>query len=305
MTTTSTPATCKTVTLKLHPVTGRIGAIVDGVNLARPLDDATLRALRDAIVLHKVIFLRGQHDFDDASMEAFTRRLGEPIGHPSGQRVSGSESLLDLEAEAGHTAANWHTDMTFMAAYPEMTVLRALVLPPVGGDTLWSNCASACLDLPDALRGFVDGLRVVHSNDLAFQDLFDERRAERLGRYRARQMRMRQTLRAEHPLVRVHEESGERVLVLGETFASTIVGFSRRQSQQILDLVQEFVTRPENCVRWHWQIGDVAIWDNRATQHRSVGDFGEAPRHLRRSTVHGSIPVGIDGRPSRTLEAAA
>ena len=104
----------------------------------------------------------------------------------------------------------------------------------------------------------------------------------------------------EHPVVRIHPETGERVLLAG-IFVKRLVGFTAKQSQAVLALLQEYIIRPENCVRWRWEPGDVAMWDNRATQHRSVADFGDQPRHLRRATIHGCVPIGVDGTASRAI----
>ncbi|MCB2060554.1 MAG: TauD/TfdA family dioxygenase [Novosphingobium sp.] len=281
-------------------VSGRIGAEIRNIQLSGDLDDATIAAIRKALLAHKVIFFRGHETLDDAGMEAFTERLGNPIPHPNAGAAEGSRYLLDLDADSGYAASIWHTDMTFMPAYPEITVLRPVELPSAGGDTLWANCVTAYADLPAELKTLADSLRAIHSNDHDFADLFEEAKLSRLGRFfnTARQ----NVFVSEHPVVRVHEETGERALVLGNTFVARFAGYDARQSLKILELFQEFITRPENTVRWRWQLGDVAIWDNRATQHRSVADFGDEQRQLRRSTVHGITPTGVDGRPSRAIK---
>jgi taurine dioxygenase len=278
---------------------GRIGAVIEGVRMAGDLDEPVMDAIRAALLAHKVVVFRGQHHLDDAAMEAFVERMGDPIAHPNAADPQGSRYLLNLEESAGYGASVWHTDMTFLPAYPAASVLRAVALPDAGGDTMWANTASAYAELPEPLRAMVDRLWALHSNDTDFDaDFWGEARRHVEVYAMEKPSRLFET---EHPVVQVHPESGERALVLGK-FVKRFVGFDTHQSHQIMSLLQEYITRPENCVRWHWQLGDVAMWDNRATQHRSVADFGEQPRHLRRATIHGTIARGIDGRESRVVK---
>jgi taurine dioxygenase len=283
----------------VRPVAGRIGAVIEGVRIAGDLADATIAAVRAALLEYKVVFFRGQDNLDDAAMEGFAERMGEPIAHPNVADPKGSRYLLDLEVSAGYAASIWHTDMTFLPAYPAASILRAVKLPTTGGDTMWANCVTAYADLPEPLKAMADRLWALHSNDTDFDGDFAGEVWERVQVYLSRPPT--KVFHTEHPVVRVHPETGERALVTG-TFVKRLAGFDTRQSQQILTLLQEFITRPENCVRWQWQLGDVAMWDNRATQHRSVADFGDQPRHLRRATIHGTIPRGIDGRESRVVK---
>lgn len=289
------------VALEIRRVAGRIGAEISGVALSGDLDEAMVKAIRQALLAHKVVFFRGQHQLDDAGMEAFTERLGSPIPHPNAGVAEGSRYLLDLDADAGVAASIWHTDMTFMPAYPEITVIRPIELPSAGGDTMWANCVTAYRDLPPELKALADSLRAIHSNEVSFDALFEEAKLSRLGKYFG-DVTYRNPFISEHPVVRVHEETGERALLLGNTFVTRFAGYDAPQSLRLLEIFQEYITRPENTVRWRWQLGDVAIWDNRATQHRSVADYGGEPRQLRRSTVHGVVPVGTDGRPSRAIK---
>lgn len=285
--------------LDIVPVAGRIGAEIRGVALGGDIDEPTLAAIRDALNRHKVIFFRGQHALDDAGHEAFAAKLGEPVAHPTVPVAKGSRYLLDLESREGQAASSWHTDVTFVPAYPKASVLRALVTPEAGGDTLWANAVTAYETLPEPLRALADGLRAVHSNlyDYAKVGLDDD--SEQARHYR--EVFTSTVYETEHPVVRVHPETGERALLLGH-FISKFVGIKQADSQRLFNTLQEHATSLENTVRWRWQPGDVAVWDNRATQHRAIADFGGQPRHLRRATVAGDVPVGIDGRPSRAIK---
>jgi len=294
----STNATGQTLTVR--PVAGRIGGVIEGVRISGDLDDATIAAIRAALLAHKVVFFRDQHHLDDDAMEGFAGRMGDPIAHPNVADTKGSRYLLDLEVSAGYAASIWHTDMTFLPAYPAASILRAVELPETGGDTMWANCVTAYADLPEPLKALADRLWALHSNETDFDGDFAGEVWKRVKVYLSRPPT--KVFNTEHPVVRVHPETGERALLTG-TFVKRLIGFDTRQSQQILALLQEFISRPENCVRWQWRLGDVAMWDNRATQHRSVADFGDQPRHLRRATIHGTIARGIDGSESRVVKS--
>jgi taurine dioxygenase len=287
--------------LDIMPVAGRIGAEIRGVSLARDIDPGSVRAIRAALVRHKVIFFRGQTELDDAGQERFAEALGEPVKHPTVPTVEGSRFLLELNERAGYGASSWHTDVTFVPDYPLASILRALVVPQAGGDTMWANTVAAYQDLPDALKRLAESLRAVHSN------LFDYSPVPFPGDGAEADFRnvfASTVFEAEHPVVRIHPESGEKSLLLGH-FLTRFVGFSVADSRRLYELFQEHVTKPENTVRWRWQVGDVAIWDNRATQHRAVADFGTQARNLHRATVAGDVPVGPDGRRSRSLPLAS
>ena len=239
--------------LDVHPVAGRIGAEISGLRLSRQLSPQTVAAIRDVLLRYKVIFFRDQGHLDDALHEALARSFGDLVAHPTIPPLAGTGVILELDASrGGGRASYWHIDVTFAAAYPQASVLRAVVVPSHGGDTIWANTVAA---------------------------------------YRVYE--------TEHPIVRVHPETGERALVLGG-FLQKLVGYSQTDSAHLIALLQAHVTRPENTVRWRWLAGDVAIWDNRATQHYAIDDCGNEPRIVRRVTVAGDVPIAVDGRRSVT-----
>ncbi|MBF8755282.1 TauD/TfdA dioxygenase family protein [Pseudomonas guariconensis] len=288
----------QTSTLDIHPIAGRIGAEIRGVTLSADLDAATIDAIQAALVQHKVIFFRNQTQLDDQSQEAFAKRLGEPIAHPTVPVVDGTNYLLQLDGAEGQRANSWHTDVTFVDAYPKASILRSVVAPAFGGDTVWANTAAAYLSLPEPLRELADKLWAVHSNEYDYAGTKPDVDPTKLERYR--QVFTSTVYETEHPVVRVHPISGERALQLGH-FVKRIKGYSQADSAHLFNLLQGHVTRLENTVRWRWQAGDVAIWDNRATQHYAVDDYGTQPRIVRRVTLGGEVPVGVDGQQSRTL----
>ncbi|SDE23303.1 TauD/TfdA dioxygenase family protein [Paraburkholderia lycopersici] len=280
--------------LDLHQVAGRIGARIDGVRLHADLDSATFDAISAALLRHKVLFFRGQQHLDDTAQEAFARRFGETVAHPTVPSVEGG-SLLELDSLHGARANSWHTDVTFVDAYPKVSILRAVVIPPFGGDTVWANTAAAYAQLPEPLRALADTLWALHTNAYDYASTHANADSAQLKRYR--EVFTSKRYETEHPVVRVHPETGERTLVLGH-FVQRLKGLSAFDSAHLLQVFHEHVTRLENTVRWSWQAGDVAIWDNRATQHYAINDYGDARRIVRRATVRGEVPVSIDGRQS-------
>lgn len=285
------------VQLDIHPVAGRIGAEVRGINLSAHLDAATVAAIQAALVEHKVLFFRAQHQLDDQAQEAFAKLLGEPIAHPTVPVREGTHYLLELDGAQGQRANSWHTDVTFVDAYPKASILRSVVAAKAGGDTVWANTEAAYQDLSPELRELADKLWAVHSNEYDYAGVRPNVELAKLEEYR--KVFASTVYETEHPLVRVHPVSGKRSLLLGH-FVKRIKGLSRDDSQRLFDIFQGHVTRLENTVRWRWSEGDVAIWDNRATQHYAVDDYGQQDRIVRRVTLAGDVPVSIDGRRSQT-----
>ncbi|MER7762831.1 TauD/TfdA family dioxygenase [Streptomyces sp. NPDC097619] len=277
---------------------GRIGALIENVNLGPDLDEDTVTAIRGALLRHKVVFFRGQHHLDEDAHEGFARLLGTPVAHPTVPSADGRYSL-GIDSAHGARANQWHTDVTFVPAYPAFSILRAVTLPPYGGDTLWANTAAAYRDLPAPLQELAANLRAVHSNAYDYAALRPDAVPELLAQYR--EVFTSTEFLTEHPVVRVHPETDEPALLLGN-FVQRIAGLTGRDSRALVDLFQSHVERPENTVRWQWQAGDVAIWDNRATQHYGVDDSDDHERVLRRVTVDGDVPVGPDGRPSVLIQ---
>jgi alpha-ketoglutarate-dependent taurine dioxygenase len=278
------------------PVTPRIGAEVRNLQLSGDLPQATITALNALLLRHKVLFFRDQGHLDDAGQEAFAKRLGDLAPHPTQAIVSGSASILELDSSRGGGRADrWHTDVTFVEAYPKASVLRGVRIPEVGGDTVWANTATAYSDLPEPLRLLAENLRAIHSN--AYDYAAQRPKATDADQKHHAEVFASSVFETEHPVVRIHPETGEKVLLLG-SFVQRIAGLPQADSHKLVDIFQSYVTAPENTVRWRWQTGDVVIWDNRATQHVAVNDYGEAHRVVRRVTLAGDIPVGPDGRAS-------
>ncbi|MCP1838500.1 alpha-ketoglutarate-dependent taurine dioxygenase [Bradyrhizobium sp. USDA 4524] len=275
----------------------RIGAEVRNIRLSGDLPDRTIAAINSLLLERKVIFFRNQSHLDDAEQECFARRLGNLVRHPTMPVIEGTASVLEFDSARGaHRADMWHTDTTYVDAYPKIMVLRGVVIPSSGGDTVWSNTATAYLDLPVPLQRLADELWAVHSNDYDYFEMLRPSEADK--RYRD-EVYTTKVYETEHPVVRVHPETGERTLVLGY-LVRRFVDIPRYDAQKLIDVFQSHIIAPENTVRWNWKEGDVAIWDNRATQHYAANDYGDQHRVVRRAAINGDVPVSVDGRYSTT-----
>jgi alkyl sulfatase len=281
--------------ISVTKVGGAIGAVVGGIRAGGGLHSDTVAELRAALLQHKVVFLRDQQGVSDDDQLAFAGLLGE-VTRPHPTVTGDGVAVLPIDSEQGK-ANSWHTDVTFVDRVPAISVLRAITLPSYGGTTVWANTAQAYRRLHPALQALAGGLRAVHSN---LYDYAAER--PQIGGVDVKQEAYRQEFRhlefeTEHPVVRIHPETGEPTLLLGH-FVRSFSGLSTADFHDLFGLLQRHITRLENTVRWSWRDGDIAIWDNRATQHYAVADYDDQPRLLHRITVAGDIPVGIGGDTS-------
>ncbi len=281
----------------------RIGARVDGVRLGGGLDPAAVEKIRRALLTHKVVFFRHQHHLDDEQQLAFARLLGTPIGHPAASVLAAKNAPMITPIDSEYGKANrWHTDVTFAANYPAASILRAVRLPSYGGSTLWASTAAAYEQLPEPLKSLVENLWALHTN--RYDYVAPESEASLTDAQRVfRQAFEKRDFRTEHPVVRVHPETGERTLLAGN-FVRGFVGLDSHESSVLLDLLQRRITLPENTIRWAWAPGDVAMWDNRATQHRAIDDYDNQPRLMHRVTLMGDVPVNVHGERSRVVSGA-
>jgi taurine dioxygenase len=269
--------------IEIRKVTARIGAHVSGVDISRPLDEETATALRDALNVHKALVF-SDVNLDDEGQQAFARHFGElTTAHPTVPAVDGAPNVLPVDSEGGRAANNWHTDVTFVLNPPQASTLRSLTIPPYGGETLIANSAAAYRNLPEPLRRLADGLWAEHTNDYDYavpEEALDEEQAARRAQFTSIKFR------TAHPVVRVHPLTGERGLFIGG-FAQRIVGLSVGESRKVLDLLQAYVTRPENLLRHRWSENQLVLFDNRITQHYAVDNYDKQPRRLHRVTAAG------------------
>jgi alpha-ketoglutarate-dependent taurine dioxygenase len=280
------------------PLTGTFGAEVSGVDLRKGLGPGELGAL---LCEHRALVFRDQQ-VSRADQVALARTLGEPTpAHPVVPGDPEHPEILDLDGAKGGRNARWHTDVTFVATPPACSVLVADELPAFGGDTLWADTRSAYERLAPGLRRLVDDLDAVHRiAPLAywgepFDTALSRDDAEALYRQAA------DVPPVLHPVVRVHPVTGRPSLFVNPGFTTHIAGWSRHESDGLLRLLHEHMVQPELTLRHRWRNGDVLMWDNRATMHYAVDDYGTTPRRMRRVTVRGDAPVGVDGRRSHVV----
>lgn len=287
--------------IEIHKVTAHIGARVEGVDITRPLDQETSTALREALNAHKALVFDAR-GLDDAGQQAFVRHFGDiTTAHPTVSAVDGAPNVLPVDSEGGRAANHWHTDVTFVLNPPQATSLRSITVPPYGGETLIASSAAAYRNLPESLRGLADTLWAEHTNDYDYavpEEDVDEEQSARRAQFTSIKYR------TVHPVVRVHPLTGERGLFIGG-FAQRIAGLSAGESRKILDLLQAYVTRPENVLRHRWSPDQLVLFDNRITQHYAVDNYDGRPRRLHRVTAAGDVPVGIEGKESYSLEGDA
>ncbi len=287
------------INLDIYPIAGRIGAEIRGVNLSGTLNDSIINEIRKALVQYKVIFFRQQNLNADEQI-AFARYFGElTTAHPTLPPLGEHPEVLDLDYGRTATRSNeWHTDVTFVDRPPLGSILRAIEIPPVGGDTIWANTITAYQDLPAPLQTLADRLWAVHTNAYDYVKPAVTLNEATEAYHKVFTSTIYETL---HPVVRIHPESGERGLFIGG-FVRQIRDLSTSESTALVQLLQSYVTRPENTVRWRWQVGDVAFWDNRATQHYAIYDYDGQPRRVQRVTIAGDRPISIDGKFSQAIK---
>ncbi|MGO4472629.1 TauD/TfdA dioxygenase family protein [Arthrobacter sp. M-10] len=286
--------------LEFAKLGSRIGAEIRGFDLSGNLSPETVGQIRAALNEHKALVFREANILSDEAQVKFASHFGPlTTAHPTVASVEGEENVLPVDSENG-SANNWHTDVTFVVNPPQASTLRSIDLPSYGGETLIASSAGAYADLPDELRNFADTLWAVHTNDYDYsvpKNLEHENADERRKEF------TRIKFETAHPVVRVHPLTGERGLFIGG-FAQRlrIVGLSNTESKDIIRLLQAYVTRPENVVRVNWEPNQLVLFDNRITQHYAPDNYDGQPRKLNRVTIAGDIPVGVDGKPSQSIQ---
>jgi taurine dioxygenase len=280
----------------VEPLTGTLGAVIHGADLASNLDHHQVNAIRATLLGFRVVFFRDQN-ITPTQQVRFARNFGEltpahPLlgglddEHPEVLVLDSSDYPLGVGSRGNGTSYNnrWHTDVTFSERPPMGTILAARQIPPRGGDTLWADLIDAYTTLSPPIQALIDPLTAVHSASGTF-DRF--RTDDPTG---DQQRRLAALTPVHHPVVRVHPETGQRGLFVNETFTQSIVGLSPAESDAILNLLCAHTVEPERVVRWKWRTGDVAFWDNRATAHYAAADYGDHRRVMHRVTVAGERP---------------
>ncbi|MFJ1748714.1 TauD/TfdA dioxygenase family protein [Streptomyces sp. NPDC088116] len=252
----------------VSPVSGALGAEIRGVDLT-DITDHDFERIHELLLRHLVIFFPEQAHLTPEAHIALGRRFGEVEVHPFLPKVEGHPELALIESDKGGKADEWHIDVTFSPKPPVASILHLVTCPESGGDTMWSNQYLAYETLSDPYKELVDGLTAVHVL-----------KAPEVGE-----------LKAEHPVVRIHPETGRRSLYVTRMWSSHIPQLSRHESDALLQFLFEHSEQPRFNCRYRWQPGAVAMWDNRATQHLAINDYSEY-RKGQRVTILGDHPTG-------------
>jgi len=287
----------------VKPMTVNTGAEIHGVDLSQPICAAEVAVIRSALLKWKVVFFRKQN-LDHAQHIAFAKLFGELTpGHvvfggdqeyPEIYPVIKDRKSLAGRRKALRTWTDWHTDITAAINPPSASILRAVVVPEYGGDTQWSNMVAAYKSLSPPMQKFIETLRAVHQYNIADN-------TEGADEYNS--MLANNRLVAEHPMVIVHHDTGEKALYTNPEFVDHVVDLTAGESDALLHYLWEHSVRAEFSVRFRWEKGSIAFWDNRATQHIAIHDVYETDfdRTLYRITLNGTIPVGVDGQQSTLI----
>ena len=268
--------------IEVRPLSPCIGAEIRGVDLSKPLERGTFEEIHRAFLAHKVLFFRGQ-DLTREQHLAFARRFGELEIHPFAKSQPDHPEVMVIQHgpdNRGHENT-WHSDVTWRQAPSLGSVLRAIEVPELGGDTLFADMQAAYLGLGDALQRLLDGLTAVHD----FAGVF----GRGLAPAAFTEMRAKYPP-AEHPVVRTHPETGRKGLYVNAAFTTGIQGMKREESRGLLELLYRQAAIPEYQCRFRWEKDSIAFWDNRACQHYAVSDYWPKVRHMERVTIAGDRP---------------
>ncbi|QDH25216.1 taurine dioxygenase [Neokomagataea tanensis] len=277
----------------VRPLSPSLGAVVQGVDLAKLQSREALAAIKALLLEHEVLFFR-QQDISPQQHRALGAAFGHLHIHPVYPSVPGvpEAMVLDTDQQDLKDNALWHTDVTFSETPPLGAILAARHLPPCGGDTLWASGTAAYEALSPLMKEHLESLTAIHDFTRSFPLARYGQTPDEYERWKAARDRHPPV---EHPVIRVHPESGRRALFVSEGFTTEICGIEADESSALLNYLFRHATKPEFQIRWSWQEGDVAFWDNRTTQHYAVDDYRPHRRIMHRVTIVGDRPFG----PSR------
>ena len=273
---------------EIKPIAGAIGAELLGIDLGADLSEQTVRAIRQALLDHLVIFFRNQ-DLPPARFLALARRFGTPVEYPFVKGIDGFPEIIavaKLEHERANFGGIWHADTTYQQTPPMGTMLVARELPPYGGDTLFANQYLAWETLSAGMQRLLAPLRAVSTSAKADVSRTREDRLRSDGTAAARE-----TLEAEHPVMRLHPETGRPALYVNVAHTARFVGMTEEESAPLLNFLFAHQVRPELTCRFRWQPGSLAFWDNRCAQHNPVNDYHGYRRVMHRITLAGDRPA--------------
>ncbi|MBL0521269.1 taurine dioxygenase [Aeromonas enteropelogenes] len=274
--------------LRITPLGPHIGAEISGLTLAEPLSGQLFELIQQALLTHQVLFFREQ-PITPLSQRALAHRFGDLHIHPVYPHAPEAEEIIVLDTHHDNPPDNdnWHTDVTFIETPPALAILAAKQLPPVGGDTLWASGIAAFEGLSPQLQQLLAGLEAEHDFTKSFPA---HRHNASPAEYRRWQEAAARHPPLRHPVVRTHPLSGRQALFVNEGFTTRLPNLPAQESEALLAFLFRHIARPEYQVRWRWRENDIAIWDNRVTQHYANADYLPTRRIMHRATVLGDKP---------------
>lgn len=268
---------------------GVLGAVIEGLDLAKPLSEEQFAELSHALARYEVLFFQGQ-DLDGEQQLELARRFGPlslyPIEALFGADEPGHQVVVD-DADNPPGVDMWHTDVSWLEHPPAFAFLTCVEVPEWGGDTMWASTTAAYEALSPSFKGLIDGLECLHTCEGSFVEIA----ARKSGVEGLAERIIEAYPPQRHPLVRTHPVTGKRSLYLTDRgVMQRIEGLPESESDAILDFLEAHVAEPRFQIRWHWSPGELAIWDERTTLHRGVSDHYPQRRVIRRCTVDGEVP---------------
>ena len=267
--------------IAIKPLSPSIGAEIEGIDLSGDLDDGLIAEIRAALLEHQVIFFRDQ-DISTEQHIAFARRFGALEIHPATPKTETHREVLRIRHDENSRGDEniWHSDVTWRAEPSLGSVLRARIIPPSGGDTLFASMTAAYDGLSRAMQEWICTLTAVHDIAPAFAKRLKKTPEELHAKYPPQ----------EHPVVRTHPETGKRALYVNVAFTTRIRGLHRKESDWLLQHLFDQASLPEYQCRFRWTPNAIAFWDNRASQHYAASDYYPQVREMERVTVAGDRP---------------
>jgi taurine dioxygenase len=265
--------------MEVRRIAGALGAEVLGVDLSR---DFPVRDIRAAFLEHQVVFFRDQK-LDPAQFMAFARAMGRPVPYPFVPGIEGFPEVIEvkkLEHERHNFGGIWHSDTAYLEEPPMGSMLLAREIPPYGGDTLFASQTLAYEALSQGMKRLLEGLSAVNSSAKADVTRTREDRVKEYSRH----------YEAEHPVVRTHPETGRKALYVNFGHTVRFRGMTEQESAPLLEFLFRHQVKPEFTCRFQWQVGSLAFWDNRCTQHNPVNDYHGHRRVMHRITLAGDKP---------------
>ena len=270
----------------INPISGSIGAEIHGVNLSTDLSDAVFSEIRQTFIDHGLIFFRNQELTPDDHLR-FAKRWGEININRFFTKVEGYEQIAEVKKDSDqeiNIGGAWHTDHSYDQIPAMGSILLARETPKTGGDTLFANMYKAYESLSDGLKGTLESMNACHSSRHVFgaHTGYAEASNQRIGNPELA------TQDAIHPVIITHPESKRKALYVNPEFTVNFEGWTKEESQPLLNYLTEHSTRPENITRFNWEPGSIAFWDNRCTWHFALNDYPGEKRLMHRITVEGS-----------------